>query len=62
MIFLNFIGGCGSMFRIHIESPLFLGKSLVQQHRYVNEALKDDIKQMHGLQLITKPPSSIPHD
>jgi BolA-like protein 3 len=50
------------MFRIHIESPLFLGKSLVQQHRYVNEALKDDIKQMHGLQLITKPTSSIPRD
>jgi stress-induced morphogen len=44
------------MFRIYIESHCFVGKSLVQQHRCVNDILKDDIRNMHGLQLITRTP------
>ncbi|KAI9294890.1 bola-like protein [Neoconidiobolus thromboides FSU 785] len=46
-------GGCGSMYSIQLESDSFKGKSLVQQHRLVNEVLKEDIKDMHGLQLKT---------
>lgn len=30
-------GGCGAMYNMEVESPLFKGKSLVAQHRMVNE-------------------------
>ncbi|XP_005105948.1 bolA-like protein 3 [Aplysia californica] len=50
-------GGCGAMYQILIETPEFEGKRTVQQHRMVNEALKEEIKAMHGLQLTTKVPS-----
>ncbi|CAM9681468.1 unnamed protein product [Phaeothamnion confervicola] len=49
-------GGCGSMFSLDVESPMFVGKSLVNQHRLVKDALKDDIANMHGLTLKTKVP------
>lgn len=49
-------GGCGAMYQILIESPDFAGKRAVQQHRMVNEALKEEIAAMHGLQLTTKVP------
>eukprot|EP01116_Phalansterium_solitarium_P009743 TRINITY_DN24016_c0_g1_i1.p2 TRINITY_DN24016_c0_g1~~TRINITY_DN24016_c0_g1_i1.p2 ORF type:complete len:103 (-),score=7.86 TRINITY_DN24016_c0_g1_i1:157-465(-) len=51
-------GGCGAMFNIAVTSPLFAGKSMVQQHRDVNAILKDEIKDMHGLTLKTKASSS----
>ncbi|KJE90872.1 bolA-like protein [Capsaspora owczarzaki ATCC 30864] len=47
-------GGCGSMYQIGVESPMFAGLSLVQQHRLVNEILKDEIKGMHGMRLQTR--------
>jgi len=47
-------GGCGAMYQILIEAPDFAGKRTVLQHRMVNEALKEQIKEMHGLQLTTK--------
>lgn len=47
-------GGCGAMYQILIEAPDFEGKRTVMQHRMVNEALKEQIKEMHGLQLTTK--------
>ncbi|EEB06107.1 eukaryotic protein [Schizosaccharomyces japonicus yFS275] len=47
-------GGCGSMYQINITSEAFRGKPLVKQHRMVNEVLQEDIKNMHGLQLVTK--------
>jgi stress-induced morphogen len=50
----SFSGGCGTMFRIYVESSSFLGQSLIQQHRQVHDILKEDIKNMHGLQLTTK--------
>lgn len=49
-------GGCGSMYAIEIESEEFRGKGMVKQHRLVNEILKDDISQWHGLQLRTSAP------
>lgn len=30
-------GGCGAMYNMEVESPLFKGKTLVAQHRMVNE-------------------------
>lgn len=44
-------GGCGSFFAIEISSPEFKGKSVVKQHKLVNECLKDEIKDIHGLQV-----------
>ncbi|CAG5122136.1 unnamed protein product [Candidula unifasciata] len=49
-------GGCGAMYQISIEAPAFTGLKTVQQHRLVNEALANEIKSMHGLQLNTKAP------
>ena len=43
------------MYRVSIASRKFVGMSRVQQHRAVNECLKDDIKLMHGLRLTTEP-------
>ncbi|KAH9490427.1 BolA-like protein 3 [Bulinus truncatus] len=51
-------GGCGAMYQIAIESPKFKGVPKVQQHRMVNQALAEEIKNMHGLQLTTKVPDS----
>ncbi|KAI5949418.1 hypothetical protein KGF54_005653 [Candida jiufengensis] len=47
-------GGCGSMFAIFVESSKFKGLPMIKQHRLVNDLLKDEIKQWHGLQLKTK--------
>ncbi|KAG5362953.1 Altered inheritance of mitochondria protein 1 [Yarrowia sp. B02] len=47
-------GGCGSMFAIQIVSDQFKGIPMVKQHRLVNALLADEIKQWHGLQLVTK--------
>ena len=33
----NYVGGCGSMYEIWIDSEQFSGKRLIQQHRMVNE-------------------------
>jgi BolA-like protein 3 len=46
--------GCGSFFNIDIVSPVFQGKSLIQQHRLVNTVLKDEISAIHGFTLNTK--------
>lgn len=53
---LRCAGGCGAMYRILVVSPLFEGKSMVQQHRMVHDVLKADIAQMHGLTVSTKTP------
>jgi stress-induced morphogen len=47
-------GNCGSSFMIKIKSPDFQGKSVIAQHRMVNEILKDDLKDIHALQLKTE--------
>lgn len=50
----DILGGCGSMFAITVESSQFKGIPMIKQHRLVNEVLKDEIAQWHGLQLKTK--------
>ena len=46
-------GGCGAMFEVFIEAPDFKGVRIVKQHQLVNEALKSQIKEMHGLRIST---------
>jgi len=41
-------GGCGQSFDVVIVSPLFGGKGLLQRHRLVNDALKEEISQIHA--------------
>ncbi len=41
-------------FQVEIASPLFEGKSLIEQHRMVNEALRELLEtEIHALQLKT---------
>lgn len=47
-------GGCGSMYSIKVISSLFEGKSRVNQHKLVHKVLEKEIKQIHGLTLVTK--------
>ena len=47
-------GGCGSFYKVTVVSSAFAGKSLVQQHRLVNDVLKEEIALMHGITVITK--------
>lgn len=55
-------GGCGSMFEVHVLAEEFRNVRTVVQHRMVNEALKDEIKNMHGLRISTSAPESWVHD
>ena len=50
-------GGCGSMYKVNIQSPKFAGISLVKQHRMVTEVLRSEIVEMHGLTINTSVPS-----
>ncbi|XP_057292303.1 bolA-like protein 3 [Hydractinia symbiolongicarpus] len=49
-------GGCGSMYEVFVSSVDFKGKRILQQHKLVNEILKDEVKQMHGLRIQTEVP------
>ena len=49
-------GGCGAMYNIYVESVDLRGLSLVQQHKAVTNALKENIKQFHGVRIQTKVP------
>ena len=50
-------GGCGAMFEVFVEAPEFKGMRVVKQHQMVNQALKSEIKEMHGLRISTAAPS-----
>jgi stress-induced morphogen len=47
---------------IELISEEFEGKSILQQHKLVQEILKKEIKEMHGLTLKTKSPKKIKKD
>lgn len=51
-------GGCGAMFEICVIAPEFKGLNTVKQHRLINEALKEEIKDMHGIRIHTGIPES----
>jgi stress-induced morphogen len=49
-------GGCGSMYALDIVSEQFKGLTTIKQHRLVNQALGEEIKKWHGVQMKTKAP------
>ncbi|XP_052712904.1 bolA-like protein 3 [Crassostrea angulata] len=49
-------GGCGAMYTVFVEAEEFRGQRTIKQHRMVNEALKEEIKDMHGLRITTGVP------
>ncbi len=47
-------GGCdGGTVRISVVSPLFAGKTVVAQHRLVNEVIKEEMKSLHACHIKT---------
>jgi stress-induced morphogen len=44
-------GGCGDFYAIIIASDEFKGLSTIKQHKLVNSALAEEIKNIHGLQV-----------
>lgn len=44
------------MFDINVVAPEFKGLNTVKQHRIINEVLKKEIKDMHGLRIRTSVP------
>lgn len=46
--------GCGDMYRVFVASSDFKGKTLVQQHRLIQQALKEEVKNWHGLTIETE--------
>lgn len=50
-------GGCGAMFEVFIEAHEFKGLRMVKQHQLVTEALRSQIKEMHGLRISTAVPA-----
>ncbi|CAG8438451.1 14017_t:CDS:2 [Ambispora leptoticha] len=50
-------GGCGQSFDVIIVSSQFDGKSLLQRHRLVNDAIKDEIAQLHAFSQKTYTPA-----
>lgn len=47
-------GNCGTSFLIKIKSSNFNGKTMIQQHRLINDLLKEEMKDIHALQLKTE--------
>ena len=47
-------GGSGSKYRVEVSSEAFSGKSIVQQHRMVNEALSEPLKTVHAISIKTR--------
>jgi stress-induced morphogen len=51
-------GGCGSFFKVKVVSPTFVGKSPVERNRIIYSALKEEIAEMHGIDVECKAPNS----
>ena len=45
--------GCGSKFQVVVVSTAFDGVGLLQRQRTVNEALKEEMKTIHALEMKT---------
>ena len=49
--------GTGDHFKAEVQAPGFSGKSMIQQHKMVYEALQEEMKgPIHALQLFTSTP------
>ncbi|VVC43887.1 BolA protein [Cinara cedri] len=40
--------GCGAKFSVVVVSDKFIGKTLLQRHRMVNEVLAEELKEIHA--------------
>ena len=49
-------GGCGSMYDVFVESTEFKDLRLVKRHQMITQALKEEIKLMHGLTIYATTP------
>lgn len=56
---IDISGGCGASFSINVSSSDFKGKSIIQQHRMINDILKPELKEVHAIQIKTSIPPSI---
>ena len=54
--------GCGSFFKVEVESPKFEGLDLLGQHRLVNTVLKQEINNLHGVTIVTSAPEKSASD
>ncbi|KAF7355045.1 Bola-like protein [Mycena sanguinolenta] len=50
---LDVSGGCGTFFAITIASEAFKGMPMVKQHQLVTRTIKEEIEEIHGLQIKT---------
>lgn len=50
------------MYEIIIESSEFQGVSRVKQHQLVTDALKEQIKEIHGIRIQTIVPKIVKHN
>jgi BolA-like protein 3 len=46
------------MYEVYIEAAEFKGLRVIQQHKLVTEALKEEIKAMHGVRISTAVPKN----
>ena len=49
-------GGCGANFYVSVESKVFKGLPRLQQHRIVQDVLKDEISKWHAVSIDTRTP------
>ncbi|VDL59367.1 unnamed protein product [Hymenolepis diminuta] len=52
----DFSDGCGLKLKVEIVSEQFVNKTLIQQHRIVNDLLKEEMRDIHALSLSTFTP------
>ncbi|VDN95980.1 unnamed protein product [Rodentolepis nana] len=52
----DFSDGCGLKLKVEIVSEQFVSKTLLQQHRMVNDLLKEEMLNIHALSLSTFTP------
>lgn len=49
-------GGNGAIYEVTVEAIDFKNLSLLKQHQQITDALKDKIKLIHGIRIVTKTP------
>lgn len=42
---------CGSAYEVEVIAPSFEGKTLLQRHRLVNDALREELRDIHALSI-----------
>ncbi|MFT5503431.1 MAG: BolA protein [Gammaproteobacteria bacterium] len=52
----NVAPGSESHFKVTIVSPQFIDQMLIKRHRLINQALRDELSQIHALALHTLTP------